>query len=150
MNSMRCSLDTRARRPRQLTLLAGAPLFALLLATGGCVGHKEALSAPARILFDSLLAGNEAMYDSASANLGFDRLGCLEERAAVPLGLDFVERLGREAEETVRARHSRAALEAGRRGIDMIHPVGDSAFCKRIDSLWYARLAKPPGARPPP
>jgi hypothetical protein len=150
MNSMRYPLDTRARRPRQLTLLVGASLYVLLGATGGCQGRGNALSAPARILRDSLLAGNEAMYDSASANLGFDRLGCLEERAAVQLGLGLVERLGREAEDTVRARHSRAALEAGRRGIEMIHPVADSAFCKRIDSLWYARLAKPPGARPQP
>lgn len=150
MNTIMCRLDTRAPRPRQLTLLVGASLFMLLGATGGCQGHKEALSASARIRLDSLLAGNEAMYDSASANLGFGRLGCLEERARAGLGSAFVSRLAQEAESAVRSRHSRSEYEAGDRGIEMLHPVGDSANCARIDSLWYARLARPPGARPQP
>lgn len=105
-------------------------------------GRLGPLSGPARILYDSLVAGNEAMLDSASANLGFDRLGCLEDRARATLGFDSVSRIGREAEEVVREKHTRAEWQAGEKGIEMLHPVGDLAFCRRVDSLWYARAAK--------
>ncbi len=134
-------------RPRHFTRLVGVSVSVLIGAIAGCQGRSEPLSGPARILFDSLLAGNEAMFDSASANVGFGRLGCLETRARGVFGSEFVSQLGLEAEVTVRARHSRAEYEQGERGIEMLQPVADSAFCARIDSLWYARVVKPPSAR---
>ena len=148
MNARDCRTSSAARRPRVLVILVGMLASLLLCATGGCQGLREAQSEPARILFDSLLAGNEAMYDSASANLGFGRLGCVEHRARAMFGSTVVSRLGREAENAIRARHSRTELDAGRRGIEMLQPVFDSAYCRRIDSLWYARIAAKPPARP--
>lgn len=148
MNSTTCRLDTRARRPKHLMLIIGALSSVLLGVAGGCQGRSEPLSEPARILYDSLLAANEAMYDSASANLGFGRLGCLGHRARATFGTALVSQLDREAEVAVRSRHSGTELAAGRRGIEMLQPVSDSAYCRRIDSLWYARLATKPRARP--
>ncbi len=40
-------------------------------------GPLGPLTGDSRILYDSLVAANEAMVDSASANLGFERMGCL-------------------------------------------------------------------------
>lgn len=148
MNSPDLRSAPAPRRARQLTVVAVALLSVLLVAAGGCQGRREPLSEPARILFDSLLAGNEAMYDSASANLGFGRLGCVEHRARAMFGSALVSRLGREAENAVRARHSRTELDAGRRGIEMLQPVSDSAYCRRVDSLWYARTTANPAVRP--
>lgn len=138
------------RRHRQYTRLVGVSVSVLIGAIAGCQGRSEPLSGPARILFDSLLAGNEAMFDSASANVGFGRLGCLETRARGVFGSEFVSQLGLEAEDSVRARHSRAEYEQGERGIEMLQPVADSAFCVRVDSLWYARMVTSPTARRKP
>ncbi|HEY5490488.1 MAG TPA: hypothetical protein VIK25_04770, partial [Gemmatimonadaceae bacterium] len=147
INSIKGPLDTRARQPRQLTLLAGASLFALLCATGGCQGLREAQSEPARILYDSLLAAKEAMYDSVGPNLGYERVGCVGERGRLALGLELVERLSTEAGREIRSHHSRTEWEAVNRGLAGDHQGSTPEFCTRIDSLWYARLAKPPSAR---
>lgn len=150
MNTIMCRLDTRARRPRVLVILVGMLATLLLGATGGCKRLRGPLSEPARILFDSLLAGNEAMYSSSDPNLGYARRGCVEERAVAMLGLEPGERLSAEAAHEVRSRHSRTEWEAVNRGLGGDHPAPTPEFCARIDSLWYARLAKTPSARPQP
>ena len=110
-------------------------------------GKLGPLQGPARVLNDSLVAAQEAMVDSASANLAYDRVGCLHDRAIPTFGLDSVSRISRQAAVTVHARHTEAELRAGRKGIAMAHPIGDDVFCRRVDSLWYARAAKMKKAR---
>lgn len=140
------------RRSQLPTPFAGALLvalfFALLGATGGCQGRRDALSVPARILRDSLLAANEAMYTSSDPNLGYDRLGCVEERAMAKLGLELVERLSNDIARGVRLRHSRSEWEKVNKGLMGDHPYSTPEFCARIDSLWYARIITKPPARP--
>lgn len=137
-----------SRRPRQLTLLAGTVLIVLLLVTGGCQGRRESLSEPAQILRDSLLAANETMYTSPDPNLSYDRLGCVEERAMTKLGRELVERLSDDIARGVRLRHSRTEWEKVNQGLMGDHPYSTPEFCKRIDSLWYARTITKLPARP--
>ncbi|MHB1312652.1 MAG: hypothetical protein ACYC3L_11610 [Gemmatimonadaceae bacterium] len=137
---------TAAHLRRVLPVLAAVLLMLLVGAAAGCQGRNEVPPGPARILFDSLVAAHEAMYDSATADLGYGRMSCLKDRAESILAFKVVTDIGRKAENAVRARHSRAEWEAGARGIASIHPVGDLVFCRRVDSLWYARVlnrAKP-------
>jgi len=152
MNSSEVHATSVFLRWQRLTVLSGALLFvlifALLGAAGGCQGRREALSAPARILFDSLVAANEAMYASSDPNLGYARRGCVEERAVARLGLEPGERLSAEAAQEVRSRHSRTEWEAVNRGLGGDHPSPTPEFCARIDSLWYARIVAKPPARP--
>lgn len=132
--------QSAAHLRRAFPALAGVLLVLLVGATAGCQGRNDVPPGPARILFDSLVAAHEAMYDSATANLGFDRMSCLKDRADSILAFKVVTDIGRKAENVVRARHSRAEWEAGARGIESMHPVGDLVFCRRVDSLWYARV----------
>jgi hypothetical protein len=148
MNARNCRSSAAARLPRRLTLLVGALCSVLLGATGGCQGRRDALSAPARILRDSLLAANEAMYTSSDPNLGYDRLGCLEERAMTKLGPELVERLSDDIARGVRLRHSRTEWETVNRGLGGDHPFPTPEFCARIDSLWYTRTITKTPSRP--
>jgi hypothetical protein len=141
--------DTSAsRHPRQLTLLAGTALTVLLVLTGGCQGRREALSEPARILLDSLLAANEAMYTSTDANLGYDRRGCVYRQAVSTLGRDHADRLSIEAAGAVRSRRSRSEWEAVNRRLAGDHQAPTPEFCARIDSLWYTRTITKTPSRP--
>ncbi|MHB1311049.1 MAG: hypothetical protein ACYC3L_03445 [Gemmatimonadaceae bacterium] len=110
----------------------------------GPLGPLKGLS---RIVFDSLVLAHEVLLDSASANLAYERKSCLFNRASNVLGIDSVSRIARQAELTVTERHTRAELEAGRKGIAYEHPFADETFCLRIDSLWYARAAQLKKAR---
>jgi hypothetical protein len=105
-------------------------------------GPLGPLTGRARILYDSLVAAEEAMLDSASANLAFERSSCLFNRARNTFGGDSLVRIATAAERAVQAKHTRAELEAGRKGIAFVHDFADDAYCVRIDSLWYARAAK--------
>ena len=104
-------------------------------------GPLGALTGDSRILYDSLVAANEAMVDSASANLGFERMGCLSNRATEMFGSDSVLRIGSAAQRAVREEHTRAELEAGQKGIAMLQQYADEQSCLRVDSLWHARAA---------
>jgi len=141
---MHMRVVSRAACARQalVGLRAAAVCVVVLSCIGGCQGRREPRSRPAQILLDSSLAGNEAMYDSATANLAMDRLACLEDRARSVLGHDEVLRIAREADKTVRARHSQQEYAAGSRGIGMFHDEPTAEFCTRIDSLWYATVVK--------
>jgi len=147
--------DTSVFRQGQRLTVPGSALlfvliFALLGAIGGCQGRRDALSEPARILADSLRAANEAMYTASDPNLGYDRLGCVEERAMAKLGLELVERLSGDIARGVRLQHSQSEWEKVNHALMGDHPYPTPEFCARIDSLWYARLARPPGALPQP
>jgi hypothetical protein len=126
---------------RSLLTAAGVSLFAVAGTSAGCQDRNKIPLGAARVLFDSLIAAHEATYDSVTANLGYDRMNCLTERAATVLDFDAVHDVNRKAETLVRTRHSSAERRAGLRGIGSIHPVGDSAFCRRVDSLWYELVA---------
>lgn len=104
-------------------------------------GPLGPLKGASRILYDSLVVAEEAMLDSASANLGFERVSCLFNRASQTFGIDSVSRISSAAGRTVREKHTRAELEAGQKGIAMMQPYADAEFCLRVDSLWYARAA---------
>jgi hypothetical protein len=148
MNNKDRRISSVSRRPQQFVMLAGALIFVLIATTGGCQGRRDALSEPARILADSLRAANEAMYTSSDPNLGYDRLGCVEERAMAKLGLELVERISDDIARGVRLRHSRSEWEKVNKGLMGDHPYSTPEFCARIDSLWYARIAAKPIARP--
>jgi hypothetical protein len=105
-------------------------------------GPLGPLTGRARILYDSLVTAEEAMLDSASANLGYERVSCLFNRAWNTYGGDSLVRIATAAERAVRARHTRTEIETGRKGIAFAHDFADDAHCVRIDSLWYARAAK--------
>jgi hypothetical protein len=150
MNSNNCLFDGLARRPRGLVVLVGVLAFALFSATGGCQGRREPQATPGRILFDSLLAANEALHDSAGPTLGYHRMGCLYMRATLTLDFDTVFRIADEADEVVRSRHSRAEEERVNRRLQGNHPIATPEDCQRIDSLWYARVIKPSNARRQP
>lgn len=111
------------------------------------IGPLGPLKGTSRILYDSLVVAEETMLDSASANLAFDRVGCLFDRASATFGIDSVARIAGAAELAVREKHTSAELDAGRRGIAMVYPLGDDEFCRRIDALWYTRAAKLKNAR---
>lgn len=115
----------------------------------GCQGRAGLLSRSERVVLDSLMAAHEAMYDSATANIGFDRMACLSGRADSSLGSAAVKRLNAQAEARVLARHSSAERDAGDRGIQMDHPYWTPAVCRRVDSLWYARFVKGTAASRP-
>lgn len=136
-----------SRRSLQLTQIVGVLLVVGFGAAGGCQGRSESSSKPALVLLDSSLAGNEALYDSSTANLAWDRLTCLEARARRVLGNDVVREVVLEAERTVRAKHSRIEHLAGERGIASFHDAPTEASCRRVDSLWYAQLAEASSAR---
>lgn len=147
MNSPDLRSAPAPRRARQLTIVAVALLSVLLVAKCGQL-PRGFLSGPDRILFDSLLAANEAKYDLADPTLAYDRLGCLEERGVSKLGQRRVELLSEEAGREVRSRHSRAEWEAVNRGLWGDHPAPTAVFCRRIDWLWYARTTANPAVRP--
>lgn len=148
MNSKGFRFASVSGRPQNFTIVAAALLSMLLCVTGGCQGRREEQSAPARILFDSLVAANEAMYASSDPNLGYARRGCVEERAVAMLGLEPGERLSAEAAQEVRSRHSRTEWEAVNQGLMGDHPAPTPEFCARIDSLWYARTITKTPSRP--
>jgi hypothetical protein len=129
-------------------ILASTILSAAFVSTDGCQGRDAALAGAAKVLLDSSLAANEALYDSSTANLAMDRLACLESRAKPRLGHDEVLRIATEADRTVRKRHSRAEFLAGDRGIEMLHDAPTTSNCRRIDSLWYALVTQRRKARP--
>jgi hypothetical protein len=129
-------------------ILASTLLSAVFVSTGGCQGRGASLPDAAKVLLDSSLAANEALYDSSTANLAMDRLTCLEARAWDLLGRDALRRVASEADRTVRARHSQAEAAAGRRGIEMLHDEPNAVNCRRIDSLWYALVTQRRKARP--
>jgi hypothetical protein len=139
MNSREVHATSDFVRWPRLTVPGGALpfvlIFALLAATDGCQGRRDALSAPARIVADSLVAANEAMYASSDPNLGYARRGCVEERAVARLGLEPGERLSAGAAEEVRSRHSRTEWEKVNQGLMGDHPYSTPEFCARIDSL---------------
>ena len=129
-------------------ILASTLPSAVFVSTGGCQGRDAVLAGAAKVLLDSSLAANEALYDSSTANLAMDRLACLESRARPRLGHDELLRIATEAERTVRKRHSRGEFLAGDRGVEMLHDAPTTANCRRVDSLWYATVAQRRKARP--
>jgi len=126
----------------------GSLLSVVFVTTASCQGRNSSLPSAAKVFLDSSLVANEALYDSSTANVGMDRLACLEARTRDVLGRDTVRRIATEAERTVRARHTLAEEAAGNRGIEMLHDEPNVANCRRIDSLWYALLAQQRKARP--
>ncbi len=143
-----CSARAQLVHARLAKIVVGVLLVGLGTSTGACQRTRAPMSNLERALYDSLVAANEAMYDSATANLGFDRLRCLQERAQSHLTDAVVQQLGVSAEVSVRARHSRAELEAGNRGIAADHPFGLPRYCVPVDSLWYATVARAKTGRP--
>lgn len=134
-------LNRTANARQSLERLCAAAVFVVVLSSiGGCQGRRDPLEKTAQILLDSLLAGNEAMYDSATANLAWDRLTCLDSRAFRLLGDEEGRRLALKAERIVRAKHSRAEYLAGERGIAWLHDAPTEPACRRVDSLWYATV----------
>jgi len=115
---------------------------------GGCQTRREAMSPPARIYYDSLATSFEARFDSATANLGYDRNGCLYVRAKASLRGDTADRLFRQAEREARARRSSTELASAERGMEMDHAFWTPEVCRRIDSLWYAGPGKRSEVRP--
>lgn len=115
---------------------------------GGCQTRRESMSKPARIFYDSLLASFETRFDSATANLAYDRNGCLYVRARASIGGDTADRLFRQAEQEARARRSSTEIAAAERGMQMAHPFWTPEVCRRIDSLWYVGVAIRSKARP--
>jgi len=123
-------------------LLVSALLSVFLGTAAGCQGRREPSTQPVQVVLDSLLVANEALFDSTTANLAWDRLSCLERRAEAAFGSEKALQIATEAEQRVRARHSRAEYAAGHPGIKMAHDVPDDITCARIDSLWYATVVK--------
>jgi hypothetical protein len=129
---------------KSMSILAMAAMLNDPLVKFGPLGP---LKGAARVFYDSLVAGNEAMMDSATANLGYQRLACLERRAYQTFGHDSVARISAAAERAVQARHTRAEWAAGDKGIATIQDAPDDTFCQRVDSLWYAMASKARKAR---
>jgi hypothetical protein len=127
---------------------ASVSFSAFFVSTGGCQGRAAPTPNAAKVLLDSSLAANEALYDSSTANLAMGRLACLEGRARPALGHDEVLRIATEAERTVRRRHSRVEFLVGDRGIEMLHDEPNAENCRRVDSLWYALIAQRRKVRP--
>jgi len=148
---MKMTDGNRAASVRQSLLGVGAvaALVVLLAGFGGCQSRGTRATGPTRIFLDSLRAGNEALFDSSTADLAWQRLSCVEDRAGAALGQDEALRLANEAEREVRAKHSRAEYAAGHRGLSMIHEVTNPTRCKSIDSLWYARFGVRRNTRSP-
>ena len=143
--------ERRAANARQSldALGATAALVLLLAGIAGCQGRSTQATGSTRIFLDSLRAGNEALFDSSTADLAWQRLSCLEDRAGAALGQDEALRLANEAEREVRENHSRAEYAAGRRGLSMEHETPDPTLCKSIDSLWYSRIGVRQNSRSP-
>lgn len=126
-----------------------AVLFVVMCASiGGCQTRREAMSQPARIFYDSLVASFETRFDSATANLAYDRNGCLYVRAKPSLGSEMALRLFSQAEREARAKRSSTELAAAERGMEMDHAFWTPEVCRRIDSLWYAGVVTRRKARP--
>ena len=66
-------------------------------------------------------------------------MSCLKQRADSILDFKVATDIGRKAATSVRAKHSRAEWEAGAQGIESVHPVWVVAFCRQVDSRWYAQ-----------
>lgn len=130
-------------------MAVGVMLSAFLGASGGCQGQKEALSKPALIVLDSLRTAREALYDSTLGSLGLERENCLSMRAVAVLGVNTAMKVT-EATSVVDARHSTADRESVRRRLVGVYDEPTVESCHRTDSLWYARIVRPPkaGRRP--
>jgi len=123
-------------------------LVIAIASIGGCQTRREAMSQPARIFYDSLVASFETRFDSATANLAYDRNGCLYVRASASLGSEMADRLFSQAEREARSRRSNTERAAAERGMEMDHAFWTPEVCRRIDSLWYAGPATRRKARP--
>jgi len=135
-------------QPPRVAARAVVLLVMVFASIGGCQTRREPTSEPARILYDSLLVSYEARFDSATANLAYDRIGCLYVRARSSVGVDTAKRMLREAEQEIRARRSSTELAAAERGMQMTHPFWTPEVCRRIDSLWYVGFATRHKTRP--
>ena len=127
---------------------AAVLLVMTIASIGACQTRRDSMSEPARIIYDSLLASYQTRFDSATANLAYDRIGCLYARARSSIGVVMADRLLDQAEQVARAKRSSTELAAAERGMQMVHPFWTPEVCRGIDSLWYVGVATRRKARP--
>jgi len=135
-------------QPLRVAARAVALLVMVFASIGGCQTHRESMSKPARIIYDSLLASYETRFDSATANLAYDRIGCLYVRACSSIGVVMADRLSDQAQQVASAKRSSTELAAAERGMQMLHPFWTPEVCRGIDSLWYEGVATRSKTRP--
>jgi len=141
----RFALHSRLAQSGGITV--GLLLSVLLGAAGGCQARKEVMSPPARVLYDSLIAAHEFMFNATDPKLGYSRMGCVYEQAVSTLGRDEARRISSAAEAEVRSRHSLSEAAAVSHGLQGDYPFATPEVCREVDSLWYARFV--PNAKVP-
>lgn len=138
---MMTGLETeRLRRLARACLLIAA--VGASAVAGGCQTSRARLKPRERVLFDSLVAAYDALFDAAGPNLGYDRSGCLYRRGTAELGEQVQHKVAVLAETFVMKR--RSAKERDR--VDSLlvgeHPATSPEWCKQVDSSWYTKLSK--------
>ncbi len=150
MNAIKDAASAAVRRTPRRAVRAVVLLASLLGAVGGCQRGAGRFSGNARFAFDSLVAANEALYDSATTTNAYDRIGCLYLRAYGRLGDADSYQVLKAANHQIIDRHSRTEQEEVNQRLHGEHPMASTEDCVGVDSIWYAHINARTSGHPKP